>query len=423
MQELTPLFERFGISTMCEVLQKEMTSELASDHSIRMYNVTTNKLSSTQHATAALYPEPVAGVDYSGLRGELPLVTIVEGVVAVDGDVCDRALIDPNTSEITRSRPMEDAGNTFEHGIIAIDPLTLSGYGQVQYSRDEAGADLIPTPPLQFLVVGIVSTTRTTTVFAHDGTTGTTTSAVTTASSFRALSRRRARKSAATSMIDSDVNIESPPEHAKYMVAVQAPRFDEKPNPEMAATEEIHEQPTTGPTTPVDNIIPGKPIPTVDNMRYNMIYDDLNFKGQVAPTSPVPFGSLDLVAGRLSPQGAVYLSLSLPDLDNFLILINQHRQSGDDKLQSPYESAVSRVAGRKDPNFGKMKGTITLSPDVLAFLDSLRDETDEYTSHWTFRTKLNTDISIPMIFAEMDIIWVLLNRLQQATKSAQLNSF
>jgi len=425
LRELKPLFERFGISTLGEVLQKEMRSELASDHSMYMYNVTTNKLSSTLHATAAFYPEPIASVDYSGLRGNLPLVTIVEGVVAVYGDVCERALIDPDTNEITWSRSMDDADNTFEHGIIAIDPTTLSGYGQVKYSRDEDGADLIPMPQLQFLVVGttsraaIVSTTQI--VSTHDESI-TTTSTVTTALSILAPSGDWVPKSETTSMMmDSGVTMDLLQEQT---VAVQSPRIVKMSKLKIATPKEIHKlkarqfslmaaastaQPTeaiaTTTATVVDNTISGKPIPIVPSMRYNMIYDDSNYKGQVAPTNAIPFGPLDLAFGRLSTEGLAGMSLSLPDLDNLLILINKKMESGDEKLQSLYANAVGKVAGLKNPNFGKVKGTITLTPDALTLLDNLKDETEEYTSHWTFKTQLDTDISIPMIFAEMQIIF------------------
>ena len=136
LNELEPLFQRFGITIMTEVFQREIRSEIASELSLRTYTVTINKLTSTLHCRACFYPEPIASVDYSDLRGRLPLVTIVEGVVTVRGDVCERASINPETNEIRWSRSMDDAENTFEHGILLIDPFALSGHGQVLYSRD-----------------------------------------------------------------------------------------------------------------------------------------------------------------------------------------------------------------------------------------------------------------------------------------------
>jgi hypothetical protein len=423
LQELQPLFERFGISAMGEVLQKEMRTELDSGQSMRMYSVVENKLSSPVHATAAFYPEPIANIDYSGLRGQLPLVTIVEGVVSVYGDVCERARI--GSDEIAWSRSMDDPNNTFEHGVISIDPFTLSGHGQIMYSRDEEGQDIIPTAPLQFLVVGtnsraaVVSTTQQ--VITENSTSST--SAVTTASSVLAPSGDWILKSETMSItMDSGVTMELVQDQA---VAIQVPQMMEVSALKEAAPEEIQQlkaahfslmaaadtaQPVHNGTTTInndvaDNTIPGKPVPIVPPMRFNMIYDEANYKdGQVAPTIATPFGPLDLVFGRVSAHGLAGMSLSLPDLDNLLVLINK-LLDGKQKLQSLYTNAVGTVAVRQDPNYGNAMGTITLTPDALSTLDNLRDETEEYTTNWTFKKNLDTDISIPFVFSEIHLVF------------------
>ena len=84
IEELNPLFARFGIATNSELLQHEIAAAL-DKISAYMYTRTKNKLTGIGHASVSFDPEQLPLTHYSQLPAALPIVTVFEGGVSVNG--------------------------------------------------------------------------------------------------------------------------------------------------------------------------------------------------------------------------------------------------------------------------------------------------------------------------------------------------
>jgi hypothetical protein len=152
LKELNPLFERFGIATVSEMVQREVDAA-KNNLTARMYNVTENKLAGLAHASVCFNPEEIPTVDYSQLPYALPVVTLFDGVILVNGVVCEYGRVDNANSEVRWSRFISQ--NMVEHGVLSIqDPRYHSGIGQICYSTDYDGDDLLELPVFQYMTYG-----------------------------------------------------------------------------------------------------------------------------------------------------------------------------------------------------------------------------------------------------------------------------
>ncbi|KAH6856235.1 hypothetical protein B0I37DRAFT_389573 [Chaetomium sp. MPI-CAGE-AT-0009] len=102
--ELQPLFERFGIGAITDVLKAEVETESAKNSM----------------------------------------------------QVCPRYTISNMKNEIKWSREVESWGGDvqFEHGTLTVDPLLLSAQGELYYSEDAEGQKLLPTGHVHYLAMG-----------------------------------------------------------------------------------------------------------------------------------------------------------------------------------------------------------------------------------------------------------------------------
>ncbi|KAI1026350.1 hypothetical protein LB503_012840 [Fusarium chuoi] len=114
LKELDPLFERFGIATVSEMVHREVEAARNS-LTARMYNVTENKLAGLSHASVCFYPEEIPGQDYSQLPHALPVVNVFDGVISVNGVVCEYGRVDNAKSEVRWSRYIGQ--DVVEHGV------------------------------------------------------------------------------------------------------------------------------------------------------------------------------------------------------------------------------------------------------------------------------------------------------------------
>ncbi|KAL5620928.1 hypothetical protein FOBRF1_004174 [Fusarium oxysporum] len=152
LKELNPLFERFGIATVAEMVQREVDAA-KNNLTARMYNVTENKLAGLAHASVCFNPEEIPTVDYSQLPYALPVVTLFDGVILVNGVVCEYGRVDNANSEVRWFRFISQ--NMVEHGVLSIqDPRYHSGIGQICYSTDYDGDDLLELPVFQYMTYG-----------------------------------------------------------------------------------------------------------------------------------------------------------------------------------------------------------------------------------------------------------------------------
>lgn len=362
VSELKPLFERFGITTISEVLGREIEAE-AKNISMRVYAQSESKLLGPSHSSTCFFPEPIASVDYSRMPTQLPTVTILEGVVSVNGDVCERACVDAGNSSVHWSRSLGDPHETYEHGVLIIEPTNLSAAGQVTYTRDLHGNDPLPTVlPVQFLAMGTGA-------------------------------------AVASSVVSGAAA--APQHYAGAMaeeVAAEVPAREVTQNDSQASKAE-QLKPTAATALPSSN---QQPTPIIPPTRFDMIYDEAKFKdGQVEPRDPLPFGPIELSVGRNRAEGMAYTSLFVPELDNLLALCNDALDPQLGKVDALYDNAVTRLAD------GRIQGTIRIRPDVAVMLDHMKDKqsSDEFSQKLTFKKSTGSDASLAILFSRIEIIF------------------
>jgi hypothetical protein len=377
--ELRPLFERFGIGAISDVLKAEVKME-SDKNSMRMYKTSRNKLTGPGNLMLQYPPETIPGIDYSDLPRSLPLVSVIDGIVHVDGEVCLRSVISNMRNEIRWSREIKSWGGDvqFEHGTLTVDPLMLSAQGELFYSEDAEGQKLLPVGYVHYLAMG----------GELDG----------------------------PPSYDQAFAEANPPAYAMYMVseetevtisvkAAMESMEEEKP----MAEEEPEASPDTEDDAKEDPLFlpPDETMPLLDPLRFNMMYDANRYKkNQVIPGDAVPFGPLDVAVGRKHAEGLSTRVALLPNLDKLYdIITEKHVDSTLGKLASFYSSMLSLEAD------GRTKVSITMAPNAQELLKEYRDKPDgdgddsdeEYSLEWTFKKSLGTDIKLGMLFATIEI--------------------
>lgn len=148
LNELGPLFERFGATTLLEALNKQITDEYTSKNPLNPLAVPTahdphgkrQKQMRLQHLKRQWRLQDDKMPKSPGARSPflLPSVSVFEGVVAVDGEYCKNALVKDGT--IAWSRPL--GGTTqWEHAYLLLDNGHLTGQGRIYYSHDPDNFD------------------------------------------------------------------------------------------------------------------------------------------------------------------------------------------------------------------------------------------------------------------------------------------
>lgn len=363
--ELRPLFERFGIGAISDVLRAEVKME-SDKNSMRQYKTSRNKLTGPGNLALQYPPETIPGVDYSNLPRSLPLVSVIDGTVHVDGEVCWRSAISNMKNEIRWCREMKSwAGDVvFEHGTLTVDPLLLSAQGELYYSEDAEGQELLPVGHIHYLAMGgeLDGPPSYDEAFAEGN--------------------------------------RGPPAYVMYMATEGTARAlpEEAPAGSPGADHGGEEDPLFLP--------PDETMPLLDPLQFNMIYDANRYKkNQVIPGDPMPFGPINLAVGRKNPQGLSTRVALLPNLDKLYdIITKKHVDSSLGKLSSFYNSVLALEAD------GRTKVSITMTPNGQELLRRYRDKPkedgndsdEEYSLEWTFKN-LQTDIKLGMLFASIEL--------------------
>jgi len=386
--ELRPLFERFGIGGITDAVRAEMEAE-SRKNSMRLYKAGRNKLTGPGHGSYQYPPEEIAGFDYSGLLAPLPTVSVLEGVVFVNGEACERAAISNTKNEIRWVRNIgQDASSAdgpFEHGRLLVNTFTHSAQGDIVYSNDPAAKDLLSVGFIQFLAM------------AED------------LSSLPSYEEALAAAAAAPAYGMAAAAEEAP--SYEMATAEEQPQLGEVPR-RSAMTANAAAAPSRLTTaTEVDAAKDADPlflppktlVPSLRPMRFNMVYDANRLKkDQAAPQSPddvVTFGAVDLVTGRNAPTDLTVRRAMLPDMDSLLEIITaKFVNSGLGQLASFYTSSMAEDAQ------GRTTFTIKMVPTAQELLRQYRDkkEDDDDSLAWTFKTALETDVTLGMMFSTIE---------------------
>ncbi|EAQ86160.1 predicted protein [Chaetomium globosum CBS 148.51] len=277
-----------------------------------------------------------------------------------------RSAISNMKNEIRWCREMKSwAGDVvFEHGTLTVDPLLLSAQGDLYYSEDAEGQELLPVGHIHYLAMGgeLDGPPSYDEAFAEGN--------------------------------------RGPPAYAMYMATEGTARAlpEEAPAGSPGADHGGEEDPLFLP--------PDETMPLLDPLQFNMIYDANRYKkNQVIPGDPMPFGPINLAVGRKNPQGLSTRVALLPNLDKLYdIITKKHVDSSLGKLSSFYNSVLALEAD------GRTKVSITMTPNGQELLRRYRDKPkedgndgdEEYSLEWTFKN-LQTDIKLGMLFASIEL--------------------
>ena len=389
--ELRPLFERFGIGAISDVLKAEVDAE-SQKNSMRLYKTSRNKLTGPGHLTLQYPPEEIPGIDYSVLPTSLPTVSVVDGVVHVNGEVCPRYTISNMKNEIRWSREIKSWGGEvqFEHGALVVDPLLLSAQGELCYTEDVEGQKLLPTRYIHYLAMGceLDGPPPYDQVFAEEN------RDPPVYMMYSATEPTVARMLVVEEPVEEGPGEEEP---MARMLGAGGPAGTEGAPPK--SDDGAEEDPLFLP--------PDETRPAMKPLRFNMIYDANRYKkNQVSPSDPVPFGPLDLALGRQRADGLATRMALLPDLDKLYdIITEKHVDSSLGKLASFYNGVLSVEAD------GRTKVSITMTPNSQELLKEYRDKPggdgndsdEEFSLKWTFKQSLGTNVELGMLFASIDM--------------------
>lgn len=132
IKELKPLFQKFGVSAMSDVLEQELSGKQTRTHSkpvkakkIRQTNIshakrTFNLLPSAQNATQQ--------------HQNLPQLSIHEGLVRLDNEVEPRATVDAANRTVQWSRKLPNG--QYEHGYVELRDHGMSGAGAILVNQN-----------------------------------------------------------------------------------------------------------------------------------------------------------------------------------------------------------------------------------------------------------------------------------------------
>ncbi|KAF2729658.1 hypothetical protein EJ04DRAFT_555937 [Polyplosphaeria fusca] len=381
-KELRPLFERLGVGGVSDLLQSEVETE-SEKNSMRLYKTSRNKLTGPSNGSRQYPLEEIPGYDYSDLKAPLPTVSVLDGVVCIDGEACNRAAISNMRNEIRWTREIPGEERVFEHGLLHVDPLIHSAQGNIVYSHDAKAENLLSAEPVHFLAMGEP--------MDHPP------------SYEETMAAPAAFAMAATEEVESfEMEKEEEPEPEG-----QAEAFDEPDTPRIVKGEAMSMRMAT--TAAVDEadtdpnfLPPNETMPFMRPLRFDLIYDANRWKkDQVKPSDPVSFGPLDLAVGRKTAAGLATRVALLPDLDKLLDTITTKvHDTSLGQLRNFYSSTLSIE------DDGRTKVTIRMTPNSQELLKQYKDksESDDFSTKCVFKESLASDVSLGMLFSTIEVI-------------------
>ena len=376
--ELKPLFERFGIGGISDVLKAEVEAE-SDKNSMRLYQMRRNKLTGPGNSSLQFPPEEIAGFDYSNLRSPLPLVSALEGVVYVDGEVCEMAAISNTKNEITWCRSVD---SVFEHGRLVVNPQAQTANGDIVYARDIKAKELLPHEAIQYLSM------------ANDLSDLPSYEEALAAPTFELKTIEPEMNFETQKIFKIEANEEQVPEMAES--EIQATQMEESHVASLSEEDSVE-------LDPDPLFLPDQTTAAVLRpLRFNMIYDANRLKkGQIDADDPVAFGPIDLGMHRTSADGLPKRMAMLPDLDKLVDIISEKCvDSNLGQLRNLYTSTLGL------DNQGLTTVTVRMTSNAQELLKGYRDADDggeDFSLRWTFKEKLNTDVSLGLMFSTIQI--------------------
>ena len=367
IKEIQPLFQKFGVATISDVLAQELKGVKRRPASASVAPKTRRNVTSHLRAARRTYVLQETG-SHNVRNYSLPVLSIHEGSVTLDGKTEPRALIDASDRAIRWTRPVPEHG--YEHGFVDISKHGLSGHGVVALSSDP---DLEKLPSQSSQDHKIVQ------FFA---------------------AKPNASVNVEKRELDHEKLIQTVSSVSKTATAVA------QPSAKLASAKPVS---IPGLNLQSTSSVGAKADPPVnqdyiDNEDYwDMVLDQAVWpvgQPRTSPVNPMPFGQVAFATYHAG--GATGLSvpiLMVPALDTLLEDINKSKLSGQAQLDSLYSSMVEITSE------GKQMGTIYL--DSAAVLYELADKATEGGNlpslfNLTFKS-IGSSVTLPLLFRTLGV--------------------
>jgi hypothetical protein len=377
MNEIRPLFHKFGIACISDVLKKEIRG--AKRRPAAAPVARRNRRCVTSHLRKAkrTYTLHETG-SHNVSNYQLPQLSIHEGVVSLDGEAQARGVVDKSDRTIRWTRGVP--GHGYEHGYVEVNNHGLAGHGAVLLSQDP---DLDKLPSKESAAHKVVrfqaakpnvNVSKPTRVLDH-------------ANMDKAMAALYSKKTQILSNSSHSSSISSP----TPSTPIVQPKPLNIPGLKVMTA-------SASSTTPVNPDF-------IDNEDYwDLTLDQavwaVNDKDKKGPSKPVPMGQVAFATYHAEGTSGLSVPiLTVPALDQLLNDINNAHLKGQTQLDSLYSSMVEITAD------GLQMGTAYL--DSAALLYQLADKPSGSTTlssllNVTFKG-IGSSVTLPMLFRTLGV--------------------
>lgn len=366
INELKPLFAKFGTDTISEVLNQELSGKVRRPASSTTVQRTRKRRVLTSHLRKARRTYVLHEIKSQNVWNyNLPVLSIHEGTVSLNGEAQHRAIVDNNDRTIRWTR--EVPGHGYEHGFVDVLNHGLAGNGVILLS-DNPDSKKVPKS-------------------------------------------EKCPKLINFQVAKPNVNVEAPSKTLNH-TKMNATLKSVKPRPTPIAAKSLHKASVTS-ALPVQ--IPGlvlaPAVPEQVDPDYvdGEDYWDLTLDQDVwpdkevrtRPNNPVSLGQVAFATYHSGGHDGLPIPiLTMPLLDQLCAEINAKHLANQPQLSSLYSSIVEITSD------GTQMGTIFL--DSAALLYQLADKPDgsnELSSNLnvSFKKSLGSDVVLPILFRTLGV--------------------
>lgn len=313
----------------------------------------------------------------------LPLVIAREGVLILDGEICRAVEYSDATQQFRWTRQVSSTGQ-YEHGLVDLDDYALSGVGVLALTP---GYDTPLSDPsteiINFSVTIACSINNALDTGAYTGPAIDLGAPVAVAAAIAGAAGAEEKME------------EKPKEELKDEVK---DNFADADRPVWTASAEAFSQSIAIKAIEPQSLLKLRANPIFQRLEFLMSFDTVPFKkDQKAFKDERPFGHIGMSTFRASPESTPRALIIVDCLDQLLQDIN--KLSPDKPLDALYDTTL--VSGEDNTT----KGTVRiLDPAILINLADDLPEDDSYDGYSrTYKTKLNSDVILPIVFKEMEL--------------------
>ncbi|KAH6880531.1 hypothetical protein B0T10DRAFT_609611 [Thelonectria olida] len=366
IKELKPLFSKFGTDTISEVLNQELHGKVRRSASSTKVQRTRKRRVLTSHLRKARRTYVMHEIKSQNVSDyNLPVLSIHEGTVSLNGEAQHRAIVDKNDRTIRWTREVPEHG--YEHGYVDVLNHGLAGNGVILLS-DNPDSKKVPKC-------------------------------------------EKGPKLINFQVAKPNVNVEAPSKtlnHAKMNATLKSV----KPRPTPIAAESLNTERVSSPLpVQIPGLVLAANVPEQVDPDYvdGEDYWDLTLDQDVwpekevrtRPNSPVSLGQVAFATYHSGGHDGLPIPiLTMPLLDQLCAEINAKHLANQPQLSSLYSSIVEITSD------GTQMGTIFL--DSAALLHQLADKpdgSDELSSNLnvSFKNILGSNIVLPILFRTLGV--------------------